>query len=777
MAKPYALTMKGAAALCAAGLIAAYAGLAMAPAASAADAPSLASALGVSSPELVSASSTGDTGASSIVTDKFGIFPTAGNSYAILSTGKADEVLGGAPSDFISTNLGNGGGVDGNDLTSLTLDLLPPTDAKCMAFDFQFLSEEYPEFVGSSFNDIFTAEQNESKFFMENDQVVAPNNFAYDSKGNFVSVNTVFGFTDATGTRMDGTTPPLVAVTPLERDVETGKVKLILTIQDIGDSIYDSAVLVDNLRWLYGSNCDRSVSSLVDSDGDGLPDVWETEGIDYDGDGIAEVNLSAMGADPQRADIFIQVDWMEKKPSCVWFICWGGKSFEPQQAALNDVVKAFAAAPFTNPNGSTGITAHISSGSAVPWTEHILTASNAGYDWTGFEGIKNSSFDNLKRDVFHYALYADTLLKDNGSSGISRGLPGADFILTDGHKSWEGGFSRIQERGTFMHELGHNLSLMHGGPDHTTYAENPSFLSVMNYSYQLTGIGGAATLDYSRGEPYADWAHLVFNGGSIGDLGDSAPVLITEPMEEMTAEDYVPLQGDGAFIFDGPSVLATSTKGQFLFATINNPAPAATEYLLSASTTEGTLIGKTTVVVPGGGQFQVKVPVDSAALTATGTLKINIELTSNTLKDLVAQQGTTVEVVDLTDPKVLADGKAALAELSSSQHDINGAVLTSIKTLFDGPQDQIPSPTPSPTPTDSPSPSPTHTDSPSPTTSQASGEATPSTVSSVVAQGNHQKNELSSTGASSIPIMIGGTLLLVIGAGTVILVRRKHGYH
>ena len=49
----------------------------------------------------------------------------------------------------------------------------------------------------------------------------------------------------------------------------------------------------------------------MDSDGDGLWDDWERFGIDVDGDGVIDVDLPAMGANPMHKDIFIEVDWMD----------------------------------------------------------------------------------------------------------------------------------------------------------------------------------------------------------------------------------------------------------------------------------------------------------------------------------------------------------------------------------------------------------------------------------------------------------------------------------
>ena len=61
--------------------------------------------------------------------------------------------------------------------------------------------------------------------------------------------------------------------------------------------------------------------------------------------------------------------------------------------------------------------------------------------------------------------------------------------------------SMIQQRGTFMHELGHNLGLRHGGGDSTK--GKPNYLSVMNYFFQLDGLDcGAAGIcvDFSHQE-------------------------------------------------------------------------------------------------------------------------------------------------------------------------------------------------------------------------------------------------------------------------------------
>jgi hypothetical protein len=40
----------------------------------------------------------------------------------------------------------------------------------------------------------------------------------------------------------------------------------------------------------------------IDTDGDGLLDQWEITGYDHDTDGVIDVNLPAMGANPLQKD-------------------------------------------------------------------------------------------------------------------------------------------------------------------------------------------------------------------------------------------------------------------------------------------------------------------------------------------------------------------------------------------------------------------------------------------------------------------------------------------
>jgi hypothetical protein len=646
--------------------------------------------LDVTASSVVSSSVIGDGRGVTTLSGPIEGFPTKGSSYLVLSTGDA-AALPGDPATFSSTDLPDAAaGADGNDLTQVQLQLRPPTTATCVGFDFSFLSEEYPEFVGSAFNDIFTAELNESKFGVENNQVIAPNNFAYDSKGNAVSINTVFGMAPIPGTTMDGATPPLSAISPIEKH-DDGTMELFLSVQDLGDSVYDSAVIIDNLRWLVGSNCSPGATELTDTDADGLPDTWETQGIDYDNDGAPELDLPAMGADPKHKDIFIEVDWMKKPATCLWIICWGGQDFAPQQAALDDARAAFAAAPVSNPDQTSGIRLHIDSGpnsvmdprnggkwgsrsraAVVPFQASLGTMNGTDYDWSAFEAIKNSSFDIFRRDAFHYVIYADTYANSD-SSGISRGIPSSDLLITDGASGWGGGFTRTQERGTFMHELGHNLSLRHGGGDDNN--NKPDYISIMNYLFQLTGLPPDSHLDYSRGTPFNDWDHLRFDGGSVGDLGDASPLPTStaadETLDPTTAKqnNAFARSGDGLVSFVGPNVLLPGTGTQKLSFDVTNQGPIADTFTVQVASTNPNIGGTLSAPVQAGKTVRVQLPVDTVKLTPSGPIAVTAELSSATGGASLSSDSGEVTVPDMNDPAVRAAAQDALKQLDGLPAD------------------------------------------------------------------------------------------------------------
>lgn len=430
----------------------------------------------------------------------FNSFPTAGDTFVVLSTGQAAAA---SPSNNVgfSTTLDGLNSDAGRDLVQLHLTLRPPPGALCLAFDVQFHSSEYPQWVGSSFNDVFTAQIGDGSLSTVNGEVEAPGNFARDVLGNPLSVNSAFTMSSRDASTYGGSTSALRASALLPLSTSADDVELYLSIQDVGDNIVDSAVYIDGFDWTSDPWCQFSMEA--DTDGDGLLDTWEKEGYSPQS-GLSNdfVDLPAMGADPLVPDIFVEIDYMVERDGKGQIV----HSEKPEQSAIDLVIDSFA---------SQGIHLHVDYGTDSPlrWgtqeTWGALSRSNQlahstslgstsfrGYNWTAFDNVKEKNFREERQAFFHYNVWAHDLSGDmKGSSGISRGISASDFIVSIG--SWDLD-TTLQQSGTFMHELGHNLNLRHGGADDINH--KPNFLSVMNYTQQLIGLnvdGKLEVMDYS----------------------------------------------------------------------------------------------------------------------------------------------------------------------------------------------------------------------------------------------------------------------------------------
>jgi hypothetical protein len=115
------------------------------------------------------------------------------------------------------------------------------------------------------------------------------------------------------------------------------------------------------------------------------------------------------------------------------------------------------------------------------------------YQWAPFDAIKSANFAAEREEIFHYALFVHDIKRGSPFFGASKCTPGRDLLVGTGTHT-----DPIIVGGTFLHELGHNLGLKHGGKDDVNW--KPNYLSVMNYIFQVKGIwnGTDRVLDYSR---------------------------------------------------------------------------------------------------------------------------------------------------------------------------------------------------------------------------------------------------------------------------------------
>ncbi|HEX7143286.1 MAG TPA: hypothetical protein VF222_12495, partial [Nitrososphaeraceae archaeon] len=250
----------------------------------------------------------------------------------------------------------------------------------------------------------------------------------------------------------------------------------------------------------------------TDWDGDGIPNDWETRGIDINNDSIIDYGLSSYNVSPLRKDLFLEIDYM--------------KHHDIFEGVRERIIQAFKDSGVCNPGEEPdGINLHIQYDQEIPHQPVIPTYSFVGSDyvrtWKGFDDLKNKYFgtkdekdDNpnvnntllAKSKIFHYVIFAHAVdFVGNAMSGLSHGIPGMDFIVSLGN--WKSGGANVighyngnanHQAGTLMHEFGHNLGLGHGGGDGINC--KPNYLSIMNYLRQMPVILPPAfyKLDYSR---------------------------------------------------------------------------------------------------------------------------------------------------------------------------------------------------------------------------------------------------------------------------------------
>ena len=170
----------------------------------------------------------------------------------------------------------------------------------------------------------------------------------------------------------------------------------------------------------------------ADSDGDGLWDDWETSGIDTDADGVIDLDLTALGADPNRKDIFLEIDYIDCTVAGHDCAPGDSHSHRPKAAAIAAVVDGFADAPVTNPDESTGITLHVDVDDAIPHQNFLSLGCGFG---TSFDAVKaDSAFfgpANPRLFAYHYAIFGHRQAASTTSSGCGE-LPGNDFLVTLG---------------------------------------------------------------------------------------------------------------------------------------------------------------------------------------------------------------------------------------------------------------------------------------------------------------------------------------------------------
>ena len=212
------------------------------------------------------------------------------------------DVAGGAYTDAEISSLISGGSI--NDLIVFEFDAVLDPLSTVLTIDYQFMSDEYDEYVCSAFNDVFG-------YFITTD-VTAPytgyENFAFvPGTSDPVAINSVNnGSAGASGNagncislanssqfisnpqnsgnisvEYDGMTKKLRASAKDRVPGATYHVKLVLA--DITDSNYDSAILINLISGFPDDDDDGVANDVdIDDDNDGILDTVEDANLDND---------------------------------------------------------------------------------------------------------------------------------------------------------------------------------------------------------------------------------------------------------------------------------------------------------------------------------------------------------------------------------------------------------------------------------------------------------------------------------------------------------------
>ncbi|MDP6943660.1 MAG: MopE-related protein, partial [Myxococcota bacterium] len=195
----------------------------------------------------------------------------AGDSYFIMASGMVDT---GAHQDWLngwgsSPDPFANDGWDMQDAVELSVQLTAPPGVTGFSIDYIFMSAEYEEWIGTSFNDKFYIILNAPLTTNGQDQVInytaCSNPSVYfdfqDNNGKwcYIAINTAYSepcsdwTTDLSGTGFECTEGSSTGWLRTTHPIVAGEsFTLTLHIHDTSDQAYDSAALFDNFQWLLG---------------------------------------------------------------------------------------------------------------------------------------------------------------------------------------------------------------------------------------------------------------------------------------------------------------------------------------------------------------------------------------------------------------------------------------------------------------------------------------------------------------------------------------------
>jgi alpha-tubulin suppressor-like RCC1 family protein len=262
-----------------------------------------------------------------------------------------------------------------------------------------------------------------------------------------------------------------------------------------------------------------------DTDGDALDDVWELTG-DLDDDGTVEVDLPAMGADGLVKDLFVEIDWMDC--AVAGSDCAPGHDDRMEPLALAAIITNYWCGPVK-------IVAHLDAGPASimnPTSVDCRSRVVQGMAWGvlshGGPTVHTSVGDRIltpdtrgpdRQNVFHLTRMQHAVDQEAGTSNFTTGwgeLPGDETWLGVGVVTYPRPITNTErwqaQTALFIHEMGHNLDLGHGGHENLVNFK-PNHLSVMNYTFAGMGV------PVNNGAVHQHWE---YSRADFDDLSEAA---------------------------------------------------------------------------------------------------------------------------------------------------------------------------------------------------------------------------------------------------------------
>jgi predicted SprT family Zn-dependent metalloprotease len=235
-----------------------------------------------------------------------------------------------------------------------------------------------------------------------------------------------------------------------------------------GDGLYDSEEIA------LGTN-----RFMTDTDSDGIPDGWEVWGHNW-------VDYKRLGCDPRHKDLLVDVDYH-------YYSSGGVRHSAKLSAAV--VAKArelYGNLEVPNPDGRSGVNLILLQDDKLPQAFDCNTS---------YADNSQNKFEPIHRDAFRHASLCI------GSHAGRAFIAGQKFFVREPEINADPADDQTEETqfwwySTFVHELGHNLGLRHGGFENLN--RKPNYPSLMNYAYDVSFDGSLLTLQntliqFSRG--------------------------------------------------------------------------------------------------------------------------------------------------------------------------------------------------------------------------------------------------------------------------------------